>query len=99
LIAAADVMMTVVVMRALRGLDLLLQRPQRLLRLPDVAGLQCIADLADGLGKRPAALIDLRERRIGALRGAQVAGLQRADQLPEGLADLVLIIRWRNKRR
>ncbi len=76
-----------VVMRALRGLHLLLQRCQCLLRLTDIARFQSIADLADALGQRAATLAGLRlgERRIGALRGRQVAGLNRIDQLPEAL--------------
>ena len=80
-------MTAVVVMRALHGLHLLLQRRQRSLRLADVAGLQGIADLADGLGKWTIWIVaaGLRERRIGALRGRKVAGLNRTGQLPESL--------------
>ena len=80
-------MAAVMVMRALGALRLLLQRCQRLLRLADIARLQGVADLADGLRERAAALARLRlgEGGIGALRGGQVAGLQRADQLRESL--------------
>ena len=91
-------MAAVVVMRALRRLHLLLQRRQRLLRLTHIAGLQCIADLADSLGKWAAALTGrrLRERRIGVLRDRQVTGLKRIDQLAKGLTHR--IDRWREVR-
>src|ERR1035437_1392193 len=86
-IAATAVMMAMMVIRTLHGLHLLLQCRERLLCFADVAGLQGIADLAQRLGKRTAALIGLRlrERRIGALRGREVAGLNRAGQLSERL--------------
>ena len=65
-------MMAVVMMRALRGLHLLLQRGERGLRLADVARLQGIADLAERLGKRTALIaLRLRKRRVGALRGGR----------------------------
>jgi len=80
-------MMAMMVMRTLHGLHLLLQCRERLLCFADVAGLQGIADLAQRLGKRTATLIGLRlrERRKGALRGREVAGLNRAGQLSERL--------------
>jgi hypothetical protein len=46
----------VVVMRAFRGLRLPLCDANALLRLAEIARLQRIADLADGLGKRAAVL-------------------------------------------
>ena len=80
-------MMAVMVMRTLHGLHLLLQCRERLLCFADVAGLQGVADLAERLGQRTATLIGLRlrERRIGALRGREVAGLNCAGQLSKSL--------------
>jgi uncharacterized protein YceH (UPF0502 family) len=49
LAGAARTMMSVVMMRALQGLRLLLQRGQRLLRIAQISGLQGVADLVERL--------------------------------------------------
>ena len=78
-----------------RTLGELLQRCQGLLRLAEVARLQGIADLADGLRERPAALARrcLREGGISLLRRVEIAGSDGVDQLAKAL----LLARWRRK--